>query len=528
MPSDCISYRSSGYFTQIITDYLDQNESLTPFYNRFPSIENFREQLREKKQGFSGNRDILANALEKQYKNVTLSPSTKENISRLRNENTFTVTTGHQLNLFTGPLYFLYKIITAINLSKELKANYPDFNFVPVYWMATEDHDFDEISYFNYNGRKFHWNRESSGPVGRLDTKSLDEFFKVYSAELPQSDNADAIRKLFSEAYLSGKTLTEATRYIANTIFGKYGLIIIDGDDVSLKQAFIPQMKQELLDQTAFTEVSATIEKLGNYAIQVNPREINLFYIEDKLRERIFLKDGIYHVNNTNIQFSKDEILELLENHPEKLSPNVIMRPLYQEVILPNLCYIGGGGEIAYWLELKSFFDAAGVTFPILMLRNSALLASEKQTAKADKLRLQWKDLFLSPQELANIKIHEYSTLQLDFTEQKEFLKKQFEKLYEMASETDKSFSGAVKAQEKKQLKGLEMLEKRLLKAEKRKHAEELERLSALHEELFPNNSLQERFANFSEFYITYGETLVPRLMQELHPFSLNFAVITL
>src|SRR5690606_34154196 len=192
-----------------------------------------------------------------------------------------------------------------------------------------------------------------------------------------------------------------ATRFLANELFGKYGLVIIDADDLDLKRQFVPFVKEELLSRTSFKNVSKTIETMP-YDIQVNPREINLFFMEDGLRERIVYQDGKFKVNNTSRVFSEAEILDLLEKHPEKFSPNVIMRPLYQEVILPNLCYIGGGGEIAYWLELKSFFESVGVTFPVLLLRNSVLLAYEKQARKAEKLGLSWADLFLKPDALAN------------------------------------------------------------------------------------------------------------------------------
>lgn len=528
MPNDCISYQDSGYFTPIIVDYLNQKPELKPLYNRFPSLENFTEQIVEKKANFSGDRNLLASTLENQYRNLAVSEAAKKNIASLKNDDTFTVTTGHQLNLFTGPLYFLYKIISAINLAKQLKAAHPESDFVPVYWMATEDHDFDEINYFNFRGKKFRWHRESAGPVGRLDTKGLDEFLSVFSLELGVGNNAEALRKLFADAYLKHENLADATRFLANALFGDYGLVIIDADDAALKRQFIPFLKEDLLQNTAFRKVSETILAMQPYDIQVNPREINLFYMEDGLRERIVFENDVFKVNNTAMQFSESEILDLLENHPERFSPNVIMRPLYQEVILPNLCYIGGGGEIAYWLELKAFFEAMDVTFPILLLRNSVLLATEKQAKKADKLGLSWRDLFLKPQELANAQIRKHSGFELDFSGQKDFLRQQFDTLFEIANQTDKSFSGAVKAQETKQIKGLENLEKRLLKAEKRKHAELLGRMSDLQQELFPGGSLQERFSNFSEFWLEYGDDLIAKLPLRLEPLAQRFDIVVL
>ncbi|ESU22357.1 hypothetical protein FEDK69T_23420 [Flavobacterium enshiense DK69] len=529
MPTDPISYQNSGYFSKLIVDYLNQEPEVQSLYHRFPTLENFRLQAEEKANHFSeNNRNVLANALVKQYSGFEISQASKANIALLKDNKTLTITTGHQLNLFTGPLYFLYKIISAINLAKQLKAAYPEFNFVPVYWMATEDHDFEEINYFNFKDKKIQWSRESAGPVGRLSTDGLKNVFEAFSKELGIGDNSSSLRELFENAYLSHANLTDATRYLANELFKDHGLVIIDGDDVALKRLFVPYAKQELLEQTSFTKVSETIKEFKNYTVQVNPREINLFYIEDNLRERILFEEGIYKINNSKLTFSESELLSELENNPEKFSPNVILRPLYQEVILPNICYIGGGGELAYWMELKSMFEVNNILFPILLLRNSVLLATEKQAAKADKLNLNWSDLFSKQHDLLNQKTAEFSNFNLDFSEQKAFLKQQFEKLTDIASQTDKSFLGAVKAQETKQLKGLDSLEKRLLKAEKRKHSEELVRISTLQNELFPNQSLQERKANFSEFYLEIGPKLVSELLENLDPLSNTFQVITL
>lgn len=527
MPTDCISYQNSGYFTPLMDDYLNQRSSLKLLYNHFPTIENFENQLIEKQQNYNSEiREILVSVLNKQYESVTISDLTKKNIALLSKENTFTITTGHQLNLFTGPLYFLYKIISTINLTKELKSKYPTNNFVPIYWMATEDHDFEEINYFNFKGKKFQWNRESLGPVGRVSTQGLDEFLKVFEKELGSGTNADAIKKLFYNAYITNDSLANATRYLANELFGDYGLVILDADNSALKTEFIPYIKQELVHQTANKKVLESLEKLKEYPVQVNPREINLFYIEDNLRERILFEDGKYKINNTKITFSEKGILDLVYTNPEKFSPNVILRPLYQEVILPNLCYVGGGGEIAYWLELKATFLAFNCTFPMLLLRNSALLVMQKQAEKTTKLELTWADLFSKQEELINRKVLEISEIPIDFSIQKEILKQQFYNLYTIANQTDKSFLGAVKAQETKQIKGLENLEKRLLKAQKKKYVAELERIIDLQNELFPNQSLQERKVNFSEFYLETGKALIEKLVAELKPLEQNFNII--
>ena len=383
-----IPYCKTGYFSKTMCDYLAQKDTITDFYKNFPSIDGFKKQIELKRLSFQERhlersretRTTLVNSLKNQYRNTKISGKTSQNIQSLLQENTFTITTGHQLNLFTGPLYFLYKIISTINLTEQLKQEFPKENFVPIYWMASEDHDFEEIHYFNFKEKKVTWNRNDFGAVGRLFTQNLEFVFDEFSKLLGDSTNAKKLKKLFSDAYLEHKNLTDATRFLANELFGEYGLVILDGDDADLKRQFLPYVKDELFKNTSFNEVSKTIEELKkHYKIQVNPREINLFYLTDELRERIIFKDGIFKINNTDIDFTLEELEYELKLHPERFSPNVIMRPLYQEVILPNICYIGGGGELAYWLELKQYFEKVEVPFPILLLRNSALLISVKQ-----------------------------------------------------------------------------------------------------------------------------------------------------
>ncbi|WP_179346073.1 bacillithiol biosynthesis cysteine-adding enzyme BshC [Winogradskyella ursingii] len=531
MPTDFISFRETGYFSDFICDYLDEKTELKPFYNRFPKLENFKTQIEEKSLSFSSEpRNIITQVLKDQYQNINASELTSNNIESLKEKNTFTITTGHQLNLFTGPLYFLYKIISTINLTKELKQNFPDYNFVPIYWIASEDHDFEEINYFNFKGKKIQWNSKQTGAVGHFNTEGLDAVFEVVSAEFGPGKHAEQLKEWFKKAYLNHNNLADATRYLANELFGNYGLVVLDADDKRLKRLFLPQMKKEILEESAFETVTETNKKLEGLelTIQVNPREINLFYLKDGLRERIVNIDGIYQVLDTDIRWSETELLKHVEEFPERFSPNVIMRPLYQEVVLPNLCYIGGGGELIYWLQLKSNFEAQSVPFPMLLLRNSAIIKTIKQSEKLKNLDISDADLFLDRASFINKKVRKISNIDIDFSEQANFLVKQFEDLYQLAEQTDKSFLGAVKAQEVKQVKGLKHLEKRLLKAQKKKLADQISRCTELQEQLFPNKSLQERNTNFSELYLEYGEDLIPELMNRLEPLKSEFAIITI
>ncbi len=532
MLSPYFSYKTSQTLPRLLQEVLGNNPELDKFYTAPTTLENFSSQMTTKSAQFSiKNRTVLVDCLHQQYNSLNPNTSTTARIDSLKNVTTFTVTTGHQLNLMGGPLYFIYKIITVINLAKSLKEKYPENDFVPVFWMATEDHDFEEINHFYFRENYLEWQHQSEGPVGRLSTKELVEFFSQFSAYTGADEHSEVLTELFKNAYLKQNNLADATRALVHQLFGNDGLIVVDGDDANLKRLFIPVIKNELKHQIVLNEVTQTNLALkqinSNFKIQVNPRPLNLFYIKNNLRERIELNNGIFRVLNTELSWNLEAILKELEAQPKRFSPNVLMRPLYQETILPNLCYVGGGGELSYWLQLKSCFDAFNVPFPLLLHRSSAIIVTSKQHKKLQKGNISFEDLFLSSEELST-KIAKAQRDLINFSDQKQHLKQQFENLYRIAKQTDASFLGAVAAQEKKQLKGLSHLEKRLLKAEKQKHKAQIEQALLLQSALFPNGNLQERVLNFSTFYAIYGHDFIEKLKSDLNPFQQGFAIISL
>ena len=529
-----IPYSDTGFFSTLICDLVQQHPALNEMIGRHPSIASFAQQLKEKKEQYPAeHRTVLCEKLEKQYKDLPFSEKVSTNITLLKNKNTFTVTTGHQLNLFTGPLYFVYKIISTINLCKQLKERYPENDFVPIYWMATEDHDFEEISYFNFKGKKVKWSRESKGAVGRLPLDDLKPLLDLFEDSIGTNAAAFQLKEWIKSSYRSSTSLAEATLRLVHQLFSTHGLVILDADCTDLKKLFLPYVRTELEEGQCEKTVLTSIETLkqnysDQYTPQVNPRAINLFYLTDTSRERIVRTQKGYETVDTKIEFSPAQMEDEIELHPERFSPNVLMRPLYQEVILPNLCYIGGGGEIAYWLQLKDYFTSQHILFPMLLLRNSAVLVPEKTAKKIDKLKLTRQDFFLKRTSLINKKIRQISNINLDLQHFKEILQEQFSALDALVNETDASFAGTVAAQKQKQFNGIDTLEKRLLKAQKRKLVDHVQRLSELHETIFPGESLQERNNNFFQFYLEYGDDILPLLFESLDPLQLEFSWIEL
>lgn len=499
-------------FSSLFLDFINQSQHTQDFYENYPTIQGFEKQI-ALKQFDAEKRKTLVETLKKQYSGLSNQP----NLDILLEENTFTVTTGHQLNIFTGPLYVIYKLVTAINLAKSLKEAFPAYNFVPVYWMATEDHDFAEINHFSLFGKKLAWETVQKGAVGRMNPKELESLI----AEMTECPS------IFKEAYLNNDTLANAVRCYANDLFGSQGLVCIDADDRNLKKLFAPIIKNDLLHHTAFDVVSKTSESLESlgYKTQISPREINFFYLENGLRERIVSEGDIYKVLNTDLSFSETEILTILENEPEKFSPNVVLRPVYEEVILPNLAYIGGPSEVPYWLQLKSIFDFHQVAFPILMPRNFCLVVNKATAKKMEKLDLTSEDLFLDEVSLKKSFVEKHTENSLSLTSESNAFVQVFDEILNKAIKIDKTLEGAVKGEQQKVLNALENLEKRLKKAEERNHETEVNQLLGVKQKLFPNGTPQERSENFLNFYLN-NPMFLAQISSVFDPLNFKFYVI--
>jgi bacillithiol biosynthesis cysteine-adding enzyme BshC len=369
MKASRISLADTGQFSGMFLDYIHQEKKLEPFYKYLPVIDSFSQAIKDiSAQKF--NRRLLVDVIVEQYANTSNCQVPSANCQLLLKENTYTVCTGHQLCLFTGPLYFIYKIITTINLAEELKKKYPENNFVPVFWMASEDHDFEEVNHINLPGHKLVWQKKQGGPLGKYAMKGISVALEELRMIIGDSRNAAELMALFSEAYEKHSNYAAATRYLVNELFGKYGLVIIDADDRRLKNEIREIIRDDIFNHTSSTVVSETVEQLkkAEYDVQVIPKDINYFILSKNYRGRI---------DAAQVEANRDSWKKKLEEEIERFSPNVVTRPLYQQKILPNLAYVGGPAEIAYWLEYKALFDHYKIPFPVLIPRNFVHLGNE-------------------------------------------------------------------------------------------------------------------------------------------------------
>ncbi len=522
-----LSFPETGAFNKIIRDYQTNADHLRPFISEFPSLENL-DKLSNNLSFSKEKRQVLQEVLLEQYAEIDSSENTNNNIHKLGEDNTYTIVTGHQICLFTGPLYFIYKIASTLQLCKQLNEKYPAKNFVPVYWMATEDHDFEEVNHFNYFKDRIVWETEQTGMVGSFGLETMEPLMEQVEELFSGMPNGNDLNELFKDCYGNSKNLSEATHKLVNALFGKHGLLILDAADTRLKNQAVSWMQEELEEGFAEKAFQDQLQHWPKeYKVQAKPREINLFYVLKDIRGRIVRSGEQFEVLNSTISFSKEEIMKELQNHPERFSPNVILRPLYQETILPNIAYIGGGGEIAYWMLLKKIFDKRNIEFPILIVRDSVLIVDQAAAKKKEKLTLTDAELFSDPHQVLKGHAEELLNGKIDLETEKVLILNQYDQIKEKVAVVDKNLQQTVQTDINKFIKGFDQLKGKIIRAEKRKNQDMETQLVNFKDRLFPNGSLQERHQNFSVFYQKWGQEFIDCLVEELNPLEKKFWILT-
>jgi bacillithiol biosynthesis cysteine-adding enzyme BshC len=518
-------YEEVSEFAQRDLAYINEQPQLRNFYHYDPHLDTFQQVIADKSKA-NIDRQLLVEVLKAQYAAFDPTDATLKRIESLADERTFTLVTAHQPSLFTGPLYFIYKIFSVINLAEQLNEKYSDYQIVPLFLTGGEDHDFEEVNHAHIFGKKLEWHNEESGAVGRMKTSTLQPTLEQLKDILGDSEQAQSLYNLIETAFTKFDTYGEATRYLVHRLFEKYGVVVIGMDEPKFKRAFIPHIKEEIFDQPSQGLIQETQEQLAaqGFDSQAHPRAINFFYLHDQLRSRIVLEGEVYKVLDSDFQFTREELEQEIDEHPERFSPNVVMRPIYQETILPNLAYIGGGGELAYWQERKSQFAHFGVNFPMLVRRNSALWIDKGNAKRLDKVGLEVKDLFADTHSLVKAYVKENTEQELSLNHEKLKTQQIFEGIVEKALAIDKGLKKTVLSEQAKMLNAIGVLEGKLLRAEKNRHDVALNQIRSLKERLFPDG-LQERHTNFMEFYLKYGDDFFDTLKANLRPLDKEFLV---
>ncbi len=523
-----VSYNETGFFSRLVTDFLAGSANVNDFFSFSPDAEGIDKAIAARGAHLT-DRELLVKALTAQYKGRNSSSLVTDNIQSLLNNDTYTVTTAHQPNLMTGYLYFVYKILHVIKLADELNAKYTNKHFVPVYYMGSEDNDIDELGVFRYGNEKFVWDGDGQkGAVGRMSTAGLKPLLeRLFVTMGPPGSHYTELRELITEAYMGQPTIGAATHYLVDKLFGRYGLVIVNPDDALLKSAFIPVIKDELLHSNSFplvTEQTKLLEQ--NYKTQAFPRPINLFYLDHQIRERIERNGEKWVVLNTDISFTEAELMNEVSSHPERFSPNVILRGLFQSTILPDVAFIGGGAEVAYWFQLKTLFQHYGVFYPLVMLRQSVLWIDAQQARLRQQSGLQMLEIFKKEADLTKNHITAHSQDDWHTTTESQEIAGVIHALRSKAVAVDPTLLAAANAVLHRIQKQLTLLEQKMYRAEKKKMSVQLQRITKLKEAIFPANSLQERTFNFVDYYLLYGNDFFDIVKDGIEPLSNKFLVV--
>lgn len=525
MQVERIAYADTGRFAGPVVDHLAN----APFVRQFlelPADLQGLEQAARNRSFDPATRAVLCAALEEQHLGTEVHPAVRESLRKLRDPRSLTITTGHQLCLFTGPLYVPYKILNTIRLAREAEEHLGR-PVVPVFWMASEDHDAAEIDHAVINGRVIRWNGAVGGAVGRMKLNGIAAQVEEAVEALGAGAEAERVARMLREAYREERTLAEATRHFIHALFGHFGLVVLDGDDPNLKRLFAPIIVEELVNQVAQRTVDHANERIRErYEVQAHVREINVFYLRNGHRSRIIQEGDHYQALDDGPRWTLDELLARVEAHPEDFSPNVLLRPVYQEHILPNIAYIGGGGEVSYWIQLRWLFLALRVPMPVVFLRTSAATMSEKHARQWTELRLSTLDLFAAIDALKA----DVAKRGVGFRTELDAERAELDRLYALimveATNADPSLKGAVEARRKHSLHGVERLGKAMVRAAKRDQAVWMRRMEGVHEALFPNGGLQERRDSILPRIAAEGRTALDQWMDLLDPLDPRFVLL--
>jgi bacillithiol biosynthesis cysteine-adding enzyme BshC len=400
---------------------------------------------------------------------------------------------------------------------------------VPVFYMGSEDADLDELNHIYLGGEKLEWKTSQRGAVGRMKIdKDLVSLISRMEGQLAVLPHGKQWLEKIRHYYVIGSAIQDATFNLINDLFGENGLVVLIADTPILKKQMTEIFRHELVAPTAWSIVEKTGVALENagYKVQANAREINLFYLEGDLRERIEKHKHEWRVLNTPVRFNEEGLLKELNSHPEKFSPNVILRGLYQETILPNIAFIGGAGETAYWLQLKDLFDYYRVPFPVLLLRNSFLILDQKSKDIISHLGFIPEDFFLPESDLIKKWIERETKLETKLNGSLVELEKLYEQFKKQAATIDSTLEKHVDALKVKTVHRLQELEKKMYRAEKRKFTDQQRQIHRVKSGLFPKEGLQERVENISYYFALYGMDFLKLLYDHSPVMEQEFTII--
>lgn len=550
-----VEFNKLPNFNNLYLDYISQSEEdfirLKPFFNaHYRENEEFFKVIDDKMHSYNTSRyfdkNVLIDILKRQ--NVTFGGSehTAHNIELLKSDETFAVVTGQQVGLYTGPLYTILKTITTIKLAKNLKERFPQFNFVPVFWLESEDHDFDEANHvylinnqnelvrvgFEQEAASEEENaKKSSKPVGSLKFEEMvNSINGQLRSNLLDTDFKDKLMDMITSLYKEGNDYKTAFAGMMNSIFKDHGVIFIDPGDTEIKRLLSPVFEKELTSSPKLCEsiitTSAELEK--SYDLQVKPKVINMFFMHNDNRLLIEPRDGgKFALRNSKRRFEADELLGILQESPELFSPNVVLRPICQDYLLPTVAYVGGPGEISYFAQLQPAYKHYDITMPVIFPRASVTIIEGKISKFMNNFNVKLEDIFHHNflvskvvDKLSEVKVED------EISKYTDEMNKIFYDMRNMTVKVDQTLLSAVDNMKEKTKQNLEMFRQKLINAQAKKSDATTTQIDKVTNNVYPNHNLQERVLNISYFLNKYDDAFIKKLFHEIDVLNFNHQVI--
>lgn len=523
-----------GGFSSLFHDYVYDFEKVREFYNGdFRSSEDFQAIMGATKARLR-DRNRLANVLRRQNQSYGCGDKTLENIELLKDDATFAVVTGQQVGILGGPMYTLYKVISAIKLSNELTRRHPPCRFVPVFWLEGEDHDFAEVNAITVITRENLAQRieylidgkfpdKNIGAVGNVTFDgSLASFFEKLDETLVNTEFKPHMLSLLQTHYVPGASFANAFVGLLNAFFHEFGLVFINSNDKEVKEMLVPVFQREVREFPKIGQevIDRSAELEERYHAQVKPKAVNLFLfhkggrylIEPRKREGDFALKGTRHT------LTKDELDSLVTTSPELLSPNVVLRPICQDYLLPTVAYVGGPSEIAYFAQLRPVYSYYDVTMPIIYPRASVTLFEEKLENVLEKYNLQLVDFFRDDEDVGRKVIDQLSEVDVDsvFVSASKDTGNMLSQLNFALNQIDQTLLGPLESTRSKMEESLNLLKEKTLEAQRKKHEIAMRQVLKVTNHVCPNATLQERELNVAYFLNKYGLEFVQWLTGEI------------
>jgi bacillithiol biosynthesis cysteine-adding enzyme BshC len=529
----------------LFLDYLYEFENVREYYkHNFRNKESFPSLFKAIAESRKNRQIDLPSILRNQYSTLqNISRNTSRNIELLNDEKTIAILTGQQVGILGGPLYTIYKIITAIRLANQYNEKYDGYNFVPVFWLEGDDHDFNEVRSINIFDSEnqvlnIGYKQEIADDDAKLSVgginfdESIADFFSLFERNLRDTEFKTGLLSKLKSCYQTGKSFKNGFKELLFSLFDEYGLVIFDPQDSQIKTLLKPIFKKEVNDFAVHTQsliqVSAKLEEL--YHAQVKVKPVNLFYHTDDGRYSVEPVDDLFKLRRKRKQFSKNEILDEIENFPERFSPNVLLRPICQDYIFPTGFYIAGPSEISYFAQVGPLYDFYKIVTPIVFPRSSVTLLEKNVGAALDKYDLTMNDIFLGLDELKDKVISGLSEndIEIAFNEATTEIDLTFDRLKENLFAIDKTLVDASLRYREKIFSSIAELKSKATKAQETKHETTIRQLTRLSNLLYPLGNLQEREINFTYFYNKYGKDFISRIHEDISISEFEHQVITL